>query len=296
MGAIGHLSTRGVNFIIYDEGWTGIQNSDYKQPAIAKNEGDGCNTVGPGVTHGVVLGKSYTFQQICAMFAQEIIELSNYIDKICPQALSMGENVVDAIISLAYNCGSGYILGCKNCPNGMKGIKSAQDVANVISKAPTTSKGKVLRGLVRRRGEEKQIALGIQDDITKVYYGEISQKAQDMINAVGGIVDLSAAIGAGGSAGVAGGMVQQAPPNAPRPIMASRGANTVYKLAEVSNNKNIEPVNKDRKEKFAEMQKSFSDTAPELGRDIILTGELYRTEILKGQDAKSYRDSKNTGK
>lgn len=75
-------------------------------------------------------------------------------------------------------------------------------------------------------------------------------------------------------------------PNQPRPIMASRGANTVYRLSDSSNDKN-KRVSDKRKENFANMINGFSENAPELGRTIILSSEMYGSEILKeGQKPK----------
>ena len=75
-------------------------------------------------------------------------------------------------------------------------------------------------------------------------------------------------------------------PNQPRPIMASRGANKVYRLSDSTNDKN-KRVSDRRKENFANMVNGFSENAPELGRNIIISSEMYGSEILKeGQKPK----------
>lgn len=96
--------------------------------------------------------------------------------------------------------------------------------------------------------------------------------------------------GINASRGITGGIVQNNRQNEPRPIMASRGQNTVYKLS--SANTTNKPVNVGRKNKFTSMQESFSNGAPELGRDIVLSDGMLGSEILKGQNAKTFRGNK----
>lgn len=84
---------------------------------------------------------------------------------------------------------------------------------------------------------------------------------------------------------------QQTKPNEARPIMASRGENKVYKLSSASNYSFAQSATTDRKEKFNKLKETFSNSAPELGRDIVLTDGSYPVEILKGQQAKTFRKS-----
>lgn len=96
------------------------------------------------------------------------------------------------------------------------------------------------------------------------------------------------------SNGTSGGTGTEAKPkpNEARPIMASRGNNTVYKLSSASNYSSTQKANTDRKDRFNKLQESFSNSAPELGRDIILTDGSNPVEILKEQQAKTFRKNK----
>lgn len=85
-------------------------------------------------------------------------------------------------------------------------------------------------------------------------------------------------------------LIKQSVLNEPRPIMASRGQNIVYKLS--SANATNKPVNVERKDKFTSMQESFSNGAPELGRDVVLSDVMFGSEILKCQNAKTFRGNK----
>lgn len=89
---------------------------------------------------------------------------------------------------------------------------------------------------------------------------------------------------------VTGGVVQSIPPNQPRPIMASRGQNTVYSLSSSgSTNQNALSVEQQRRSKFNKKLDDYSNGAPELGRDIVTSQEMFGSEILKGnQNAKTF--------
>lgn len=91
------------------------------------------------------------------------------------------------------------------------------------------------------------------------------------------------------SGGMGATSIQQPSPNAPRPIMASRGANTVYKLSSATPNVAKSIVTNKRREAFEKMAGDFSNGAPELGRDIIISQCGLGVELLKGQDAKTFR-------
>lgn len=64
----------------------------------------------------------------------------------------------------------------------------------------------------------------------------------------------------------------------------SYGDNTVYKLSSSSSNKNKDLYinNEDRRSKFEALQQTLSNNAPNMGREIYLTEEMYDSNILKG--------------
>ena len=67
--------------------------------------------------------------------------------------------------------------------------------------------------------------------------------------------------------------------------------NKVYRLADATKNKNNVLEQTDaRKAEFQSLQNSMSSKAPEMGRAIILSQEMYNSNILKGdQEAKKER-------
>lgn len=78
----------------------------------------------------------------------------------------------------------------------------------------------------------------------------------------------------------------------PRPIMASRGANTVFKLSSLGDLSNRLKIEDKRKERFKKMSETYTNTAPELGRQIVLSTEMYGSSILKStQKAKIHTKS-----
>lgn len=128
-------------------------------------------------------------------------------------------------------------------------------------------------------------------------YGKRSSYAQAIYSGVTSgnwqATDIANVSVGGNSSGGTSGTVnnQQTKPNEARPIMASRGENKVYKLSSASNYSFAQAATTGRKEKFNKLKETFSNSAPELGRDIVLTDGSYPVEILKGQQAKTFRKS-----
>lgn len=67
--------------------------------------------------------------------------------------------------------------------------------------------------------------------------------------------------------------------------------NKVYRLADATKNKNkVLEQSDSRKAEFQALQNSMASNTPELGRTIILSQEMYNSNILKGdQEAKKER-------
>lgn len=67
--------------------------------------------------------------------------------------------------------------------------------------------------------------------------------------------------------------------------------NKVYKLASATKNKgNVLQQSDARKAEFQSLQNSMSSNAPKMGRKIILSQEMYNSNILKGdQESKKER-------
>lgn len=135
------------------------------------------------------------------------------------------------------------------------------------------------------------------NNYTTPEYGKRASYAQAIYSGVTSgnwqATDIANVTVGGNSSGGTSGTVnnQQTKPNEARPIMASRGENKVYKLSSASNYSFAQAANTDRKEKFNKLKETFSNSAPELGRDIVLTDGSYPVEILKGQQAKTFRKS-----
>ena len=66
--------------------------------------------------------------------------------------------------------------------------------------------------------------------------------------------------------------------------------NKVYRLADATKNKNNVLEQTDARKAEFQSQNSMSSKAPEMGRTIILSQEMYNSNILKGdQEAKKER-------
>ena len=219
------------------------------------------------------IGDNGTSGGICQWHDNRFSALKSY-------ATSKGKNWVDLGIQLEYLS--------KELNSSYRGVLSKLKATNDYAEASFIwgNKFEIFQGYQDRNGSEHTKRRKYSGEIYNgVTSGNWVASDVDAVSVSGGDGTTE-----GGNVGAAGVFVQQTPPNAPRPIMASRGANTVYILASSSQKKkNVLETEVKRRDKFNEMVKGFSDTAPELGRDIIVSSEMFGSEILKnGQDAKTF--------
>ena len=157
---VGLISVNGLSFLLRVEGWSGGDSNNKQAGATATHHAaDPMNviTVGPGVTNYVskeiVEGRHFTFAQIMNMYSRVLVDISNSINRICPNITHISQRAIDMAISLAYNAGTSKLRRLVNCHN-------VQEVADVIYNGPKTAAGRQLKGLSDRRLAESLIVLG----------------------------------------------------------------------------------------------------------------------------------------
>lgn len=157
---VGLISVNGLSFLLHVEGWSGGDRKNKQAGATATHHAaDPMNviTVGPGITNyvskDIVEGRHFTFEQIMSMYSRVIVDISNSINRICPNIIHISQQAVDMAISLAYNAGTSKLKRLANAHN-------AQEVADIIYNGPKTAAGNTLQGLVNRRVAESCIVRG----------------------------------------------------------------------------------------------------------------------------------------
>lgn len=150
-------ATRGVELI---KEFEGCRLTAYLCPA-------GVWTIGYGHT-GKVDGKVITVgMTITAKKATELLKsdlatfeaaVNSYV------TVPITQNMFDALVSFAYNCGAGALKG-----STLLKKLNAKDYDGAAAELPKWNKaaGKVLNGLVRRREREKQLFLHNHEEVTK---------------------------------------------------------------------------------------------------------------------------------
>lgn len=130
------ISSKGLAIIKKHEG---CRLKAYKCPA-------GKWTIGYGHTAGVKAGQTITQAQADAYLKQDVAWAEKAVNNL---KKGFNQNQFDALVSFAYNCGSGNLVAlCKN-----------RDIATIGEKIVLYNKanGKVLGGLTKRRLEEQAL-------------------------------------------------------------------------------------------------------------------------------------------
>lgn len=111
-------------------------------------------TIGWGHTKGVRMGDKITLEQAQAFFLEDIAWVGEAIDKLVK--VPLGVNQTDALYSFIYNLGEGNFAS-----STLLRKLNAGDYEGAANEFPRWNKqaGKVLRGLVKRRAEEKELFL-----------------------------------------------------------------------------------------------------------------------------------------
>lgn len=112
----------------------------------------GVATIGWGCTEGVKLGMRWTREEADAALMRELAQFEAAVSRLV--TVEINQNEFDALVSFAYNCGSGA-LGKSSLLKKL----NAGDRAGAAAAFALWNKGggKVLRGLVRRRAAESAL-------------------------------------------------------------------------------------------------------------------------------------------
>ncbi len=134
------LSTKGAFFIKLKEGFE----------SVAYKKDDGIWTIGYGHTLGVTQSMICTRAEADTWFLQDVAKCEASVNK---QNLALSQNQFDALVSYAYNIGTGaFEKG--TLLSLIKSGASEVEIRNWWTSTWISTKGKVLPGLVTRRAEE----------------------------------------------------------------------------------------------------------------------------------------------
>ena len=143
---------------------SGLRMSQYRNVTGGQKRNGAPWTIGRGHTGSEVKpGLVWTMEQVEAAFAKDIASFERDVLSLCK--LPPTQNEFDALVSFAYNVGSD--IDIDDVPEGL-GDSSLLRFYNAGKKALAAdqfpkwnkSKGKVLRGLTRRRNAERAMFLG----------------------------------------------------------------------------------------------------------------------------------------
>lgn len=129
--------------------WEGLRLKAYRCPA-------GVWTIGYGHTEGVKKGDVWTKKQAEEALKQQAVRRLNELLNLCPALREEPENRVSACLSLAYNIGnSAFARSSVYRFIVAKRYDDAADAFRLWNKAG----GKILKGLVDRREDERRLFL-----------------------------------------------------------------------------------------------------------------------------------------
>ena len=156
----------------------GCRLSSYKCPA-------GVWTIGYGHTSGVTQGQTITEEDAAAYLREDVNKFENAVNAY-DNIYHFTQNQFDALVSFAFNCGTGNL---KNLTNNGK-----RSISQISAKLPLYNKagGVVLAGLTHRRLTEKSLFDSVTENNTLSYYpkytGE-SEKVDEVLSDIGAIAD-----------------------------------------------------------------------------------------------------------
>ena len=116
-----------------------------------------------GDTTGVTPGATYTFDECVKSLNDHTLELAEPVLRCVPSLAGQGYRVKAAVVSMAYNIGSGAFCGSSvaryfNSGDYERGCRRMAEIYK-------TAKGRELPGLVKRRKVESELCLqGLKED------------------------------------------------------------------------------------------------------------------------------------
>lgn len=137
-----------VNCINLIKRYEGLRLTAYKCPS-------GVWTIGYGHTKGVKKGMKISPNKALTLLKEDLVVYENAVNKYVKVPLK--QNQFDALVSFTFNCGVGAFRTSTLLKKLNK--KDYNGASNEFSRW-NKSNGKVLKGLVRRRKEEKVLFLG----------------------------------------------------------------------------------------------------------------------------------------
>lgn len=130
-------------------GWEGLRTVAY--PDIT-----GVPTVCFGETRGVMLGDRYTVDQCKVMLGDALVEFETAMRRCLMAPDAIPDKPYTAFLSLSYNIGSRAFCGSTVARRANSGdLRGACEAIPMWNKAG----GRVIKGLVNRRAEERRICL-----------------------------------------------------------------------------------------------------------------------------------------
>lgn len=133
-------SNEGLNLI---KKYEGCHLTSYKCPS-------GVWTIGYGHTHDVVQGMTISQEQADDFLRSDLLNSEKYVGVYEP-IYHFTQAQFDSLVSFTYNCGAGNL---KKLVDG--GMRTMREISEAIPRY-NKSRGVVLKGLVKRRAEEKAL-------------------------------------------------------------------------------------------------------------------------------------------
>lgn len=117
-------------------------------------------TIGYGTTNPeYVKRETCTKEEATMWLMEEIEEKAKYVKKdLDSKGVVLNQNEMDALVSFAYNCGTGGLLNSTLYKNICKGIRDSKTITENFQ-AWSNANGKRLEGLFRRRTREAEMFL-----------------------------------------------------------------------------------------------------------------------------------------
>jgi len=145
------ISNKGIQLIKHHEG---VRNKPYRDCVGLWTVGVG-HLIGDGKSLPESWNKLFTTEEVDALLKQDLVRFERGVQKLLPVPLT--QNQFDALISFSFNLGLGVLqrstLRQKILRNDKKG--AAEEFTKYVRAG-----GKIIKGLVTRRNDEKQLFLG----------------------------------------------------------------------------------------------------------------------------------------
>jgi len=145
------ISDKGIALIKHHEG---VRLKPYQDCVKLWTVGVG-HLIGDGKSLPPEWNKVFTMEEVDGILRKDLARFEQGVSKFCPVQLTQGE--FDALISFSFNLGLGVLqrstLRQKIIRNDKKG--AAEEFTKYVRAG-----GKIIKGLVTRRNDEKQLFLG----------------------------------------------------------------------------------------------------------------------------------------